>query len=303
MQSLDAMQVFVHTVEARSFTGAARRLGLSKSVVSRRLTALEARLGVRLLNRTTRSLSLTEPGQAYYERCTRILAEVEAAEAGLRSLAGGLSGLLRVAAPVSFGQRYLAPAVAEFLARHPRLTLELDLNDRFVDVVAEGIDVAVRIGRLRDSSLVARKLAPVRRVACCSPDYAARRGLPRRPEDLAGHDCLGYTNLATGEQWRFRVGERWRSVPVRGPLRVNNGDILLQAALAGLGIVALPTFVCGPAIRSGALIRVLPRFEMLEATLCAVHPQSRHPSPKVRSFLDFLAGRFGPCPTWDEGIA
>ncbi len=302
MQTLDAMQVFVQAVESRSFTVAARRLGLSKSVVSRRITALEGRLGVRLLNRTTRSLSPTEAGQAYYERCSRILAEVEAAEAGLHSLAGGLSGVLRVAAPVSFGQQYLAPAVADFVAAHPRITVELDVNDRFVDVVGEGIDVAVRIGRLRDSSLVARRLAPIRRVASCSPAYAERRGLPRRPEDLAAHDCLGYTNLAASEEWRFRIGERWRPVPVRGPLRANNGEILLQAAVAGLGIAALPTFLCGPALRSGALVRVLPRFEMLEATLCAIYPQSRHLSPKVRSFVDFLAARFGPRPAWDEGI-
>jgi DNA-binding transcriptional LysR family regulator len=303
MQQLDRMVAFVQVMEARSFSVAARRLRLSKSVVSRRVTALENQLGVRLLNRTTRTLSPTEAGRAYADRCAAILADIENAEERLRSLGADISGVLRVAAPMSFGVQHLAPAVAAFMAANPRLRVEIDVSDRFVDLVSEGFDMAIRIGRLKDSTLVARRLAPARRIACCSPAYAARRGVPARPQDLSAHDCLLYTNLAAGEQWRFRVGQRWRSIAVQGPLRINNGEMLVEAAKRGLGIVVLPTFICADAIRSGALMRILPQFESLDATVYAVYPHNRHVSAKVRKFVDFLAAHFAPGPSWDEGIA
>lgn len=309
MNSFDDMLAFIRVVEARSFTAAAARLNVSKSVVSRRLGALENRLGARLLNRTTRTLSLTEVGQAFYERARRIVADVAEAEQAVASLSAEPRGNLRVAAPVSFGVEHLAPAVAEFLRRFPAVEIEMDLNDRVVDLVHEGYDLAVRIGRLRDSSLVARKLAPLRRVLCASPDYLARMGVPRTPEDLVRHNCLVYTNVPASEDWQFTVpdgdgGERLvRAVRVSGSLRADNGDLLREAAIAGVGITIMPTFIVGDAIRAGRLAVVPLDCEVPDAAIHAVYPANRHLSPKVRAFVDFLAGRFAPVPAWDAALA
>ncbi|WP_448205482.1 LysR family transcriptional regulator [Azospirillum sp. sgz302134] len=299
MDRLDDMLAFIKVVDTKSFTAAAERLNLSKSVVSRRIAELENRLGARLLNRTTRKLSLTEVGQAYYERCTRIIADLEEAEQAVADLHSAPRGRLRVNAPVSFGYKHLAPAVAEFLERHPSIEIEMDLNDRYVDLIDEGYDLAVRIGRLRDSSLIAKRLAPARAVVCASPSYLETHGTPSVPEDLASHNCLIYTNVPTAEQWQFRVDGEVRSVRVSGSLRANNGDLLCAAAVAGVGIAALPTFLCGDALASGALKCLLLDCYSLESNVYAVYPQNRHLSPKVRVFVDFLAERFGPRPYWD----
>lgn len=301
MDRLDDMLAFIKVVDTGSFTAAADRLGLSKSVVSRRVAELEDRLGARLLNRTTRRLSLTEVGSAFHERCARILADLDEAERAVADLHAAPRGRLRVNAPVSFGVMHLAPAIAAFLERHPAIDMEIDLNDRYVDLVDEGYDLAVRIGRLRDSSLIARRLAPSRMVVCASPAYLERRGVPAQPEDLVQHNCLIYSNVPTAEQWTFRCGAQTRSVRITGTLRTGNGDLLREAAMAGVGIAVLPTFLCGDALASGALFSVLPDAHVAESTVFAVYPQNRHLSPKVRAFVDFLATRFGPEPYWDAG--
>ncbi len=302
MDRLDDMLAFIKVVDAKSFTAAAERLGLSKSVVSRRIAELEDRLGARLLNRTTRKLSLTEVGEAFYERCARILADLEEAERAVGDLHAAPRGRLKVNAPVSFGLLHLAPALAAFLARYPDIEIDIDLNDRYVDLIDEGYDVAVRIGRLRDSSLIARRLAPNRRAVCAAPAYLDKHGRPVSPEDLAGHNCLIYTNVPLAEQWQFRVDGETRSVRVTGSLRTSNGDLLRAAALAGVGGAVLPTFLCGDALASGALECLMFDTYVSESTVYAVYPHNRHLSPKVRAFVDFLAARFGPHPYWDAAL-
>ncbi|HYG88192.1 MAG TPA: LysR family transcriptional regulator [Azospirillum sp.] len=302
MDRLDDMLAFIKVVDTKSFTAAAERLNLSKSVVSRRIAELENRLGARLLNRTTRKLSLTEVGQAFYDRCTRIVSDLDEAERAVADLHAAPRGRLRVNAPLSFGLLHLTPAIADFMQRFPAIEIDIDLNDRYVDLIDEGYDVAVRIGRLRDSSLIARRLAPNRRVLCASPAYLEKHGTPMAPEDLAQHSCLLYTNVPAAEQWQFRVGGETRSVRVSGTLRANNGDILLAAAIAGHGIVVSPTFMCGEALASGALQAVPLEGYTSESAVYAVYPQNRHLSPKVRAFVDFLAARFGPEPYWDTEL-
>lgn len=297
------MAAFVRVVEAKTFTAAAERLGWSKSVVSRRLSDLEERLGVRLLNRSTRRLSLTEAGQAYYERCTRILADVEETEEAVASLQTEPRGQLRVNAPMTFGIRHLAPAITAFMEAHPRVDVDLVLNDRFVDLIDEGFDLALRIGTLADSMLVARKLAVCRRVACASPAYIAAHGAPEAPGDLADHDCLIYTNSASPDLWRFVARDGTESaVRVKGRLRVNNGDALRECAAAGLGIVQLPSFIVADTVAEGRLQPVLCDWRLADTAVHAVYPHNRYLSTKVRAFVDFLAGRFGPEPYWDAPL-
>lgn len=302
MDRLDDMLAFVKVVEQRGFGAAAIRLGVSKSVISRRVAALEDRLGARLLHRTTRQISLTEVGQAFYERCERLLADLAEAEQAVADLHGSLRGTLRISAPMSFGRLHLGAAIPAFLTRHPELTLDIDLNDRFVDLVEERYDLAVRIGRLRDSSLIARKLAPNRLVACASPDYLARHGEPLLPDDLTQHNCLIYAHTPLAEQWQFQVHGHWQSARVNGTLRVNNGDMLCAAAVAGLGIAMLPTFIAGAALQEQTLKAVLLPYTVSDSAVYALYPHSRHLSPKVRAFVDFLAGRFAPEPYWDHAL-
>ena len=295
MDRLAAMTAFARVAETRSFSEAARRLGATKSAVSRQVSALEAELGARLLHRTTRSLTLTEAGRDYFDRVTRILADVEEANRSVSHLQAAPRGRLRVNAPMSFGIRHLAPALPDFLTRHPEVEVDMSMNDRFVDLVDEGYDVAVRIGRLADSALIARKLAPLHRVVCASPGYLAARGVPETPGDLAGHDCLSYTNMSQTEEWSFAAPDgRPIAVTIRGRLRVNNGDALRMAALGGLGLVYQPTFIVGPDLQTGRLVPVLADYVHQDGGVYAVYPHSRHLTPKVRSFVDFLAERFGP---------
>lgn len=302
MDRLDDMVTFIKVVDTHSFTAAATKLGVSKSVVSRRMSDLENRLGARLLNRTTRRLSVTEVGQAFYERCARIVTDLDEAERAVTNLHAAPRGTLKLSAPVSFGRLHLASAVAAFLGMHPAIDIEMDLNDRAVDLVDEGYDLAIRIGRLKDSTLIARKLAPSRRVVCGSPDYFRRRGMPRHPDDLTEHDCLIYANTPLAEQWQFQVNGEVRPVKVSGRLKVNNGDMLREAAIAGLGIAVMPTFLVGDALSTGALTCVLYDHTVTTAGVHAVYPHNRHLSPKVRAFVDFLAARFGPLPYWDAAL-
>ncbi len=302
MDSLTGLAVFVEVARARSFSGAARALGLSKSAVSKHIARLEDRLGARLINRTTRRLSLTEAGVVFYEKCARIVSEAVEAEQAVMDLDTAPRGLLKVSAPMSFGQLHLASAVADFLRLHPALRIDMQLDDRLVDVVGEGFDLAVRIAQLPPSSLVGRKLAVNRRIVCGAPAYLAAHGVPRMPQDLRRHDCLNYSYLASGDEWRFRGPEGPLTVRVRGSCTANNGDVLVQAAIAGLGLILTPTFLVGEALRSGRLVPVLGEFCDSDTGIYALWPQTRHLSPKVRAFVDFLAARFGPVPEWDAGL-
>lgn len=296
------MAAFVQVVEGHSYSMAARVLGVTRSAVSRQIAGLEDRLGTRLLNRTTRRLSLTEAGAVYYESCTHILGEARAAERAVMDLDEAPRGLLRVNAPMSFGLGPLGPALAEFTAAHPALKIELTLDDRVVDLVGEGYDMAIRIADLPPSSLVARRLAVNRRLVCAAPAYLARAGRPERPEDLSRHACLGYSYLATGNDWYFRGPDGPIAVRIDPILSVNNGDVLRQLAVAGRGITLSPTFIAGDDLRSGALVPLFADWSEADTGIFAVYPHSRHLSPKVRAFVDFLAARFGPAPYWDAGL-
>ncbi len=300
MDRLAAIEAFVRVAEARSFSEAARRLRLSKSAVSRLVGALEADLGARLFHRTTRSLTLTEAGSGYFERVSRVLTDLGEADAAVGRLQAAPRGRIKVSAPMSFGFLHLAPAVPDFLALYPEVSVDLAMNDRFVDLVDEGFDLALRIGELKDSSLIARRLAPIRRAVCASPAYLRARGVPQIPNDLKAHECLDNSNIASAREWRFATpqGRPW-AVEVNGRLSVNNGDALRVAALSGAGIANLPTFIVGRDLQAGTLVTVLDAFVPQDMSLSAVYPHARHLSPKVRALVDFLAARFGPRPYWD----
>ncbi|MCG8690135.1 MAG: LysR family transcriptional regulator [Minwuiales bacterium] len=302
MENLAGMAVFAAVVEARSFSSAAVRLALSKSAVSKQVSRLEDRLGARLLNRTTRRLSLTEVGETFYRHCVRVLEEAEAAEQAVTHLHEEPRGRIKINAPMSFGILHLADAIPDFLARYPQVTVDIDLSDRFVDLIEEGYDLAIRIANLNDSSLIARRLAPVRRIVAGSPAYFAARGVPERPADLKDHNCLRYTYVADGREWRFRGSDGEEAIEVSGSMRANNSDVLRGAALAGVGLMMAPTFIVGDEVRAGRLRPVLTEFEIADLGIYAVYPHKRHLSPKVRAFVDFLAERYGDDPYWDEGI-
>jgi len=303
ISDLTAQATFAQVVEAASFSAAARALGLSKSAVSKQVSRLEAQLGVQLLHRTTRRLSLTEAGAVFYEGCQRMLAEAEAAEQAVTHLAAAPRGHLRLNAPMSFGILHLSPQLPDLLQRCPELTVDLTLNDRLVDLVEEGYDLAVRIGRLPDSSLIARRLAPSRNLLCAAPAYLEQNGAPARPRDLKRHACLFYSYQAESEAWRLAGPEGTERVSLGGRFRVNNGDSLRQVTLAGLGIAQLPTFIVGDDLRAGRLLRVLPDWEAAaEAAVHAVYPATRNLSPKVRVVIDFLAERFAGTPYWERGL-
>ncbi len=295
--SVDLLDVlaFVRVVETGAFSRAAERMGMAKSILSRRVKRLEDQLGARLLTRSAQGAAPTDVGPAYYERAAYILAELEAAEEVVAEAVTQIAGPIRMSAPLSFGVQYLAPALAEFVAVHPRVELDIALDDRVVDLVGGGFDLAVRIGSLPDSALVARRIAPVRKVAVASPAYLAERGRPERPRDLAGHDILLYSN----EQWRFRVGKKWEHVRGRPRLRADNGEMLRAAAAAGLGICVLPSFIAAPSLETGALVPLLTDYPMDEGGLHVVMPPGRATTARVRALVDFLAGRFGPEPSWD----
>jgi len=299
-EHLSAMAVFARVVEEGSFSHAARGLGLSKSAVSKQVGRLEDRLGVRLLNRTTRQLSLTEAGTAFFEHCRQLVTDAEAAESAVTHLAAAPRGTLRVNAPMSFGQLHVAPLLPAFLQAYPELSVEMQLSDRTVDLIEEGFDLAIRIGQLRDSSLIARRLAPMRRVVCAAPAYLDARGRPQHPRELKQHECLIYSYLSSGREWRFHGGDGELRVPVQGRLEINNGDALLAAARQGFGVVMLPTFLAAADVKAGRLEPVLQDWCEGEAGgIHAVFPASRNLSPKVRVFVDFLAHRFAGDPAWD----
>ena len=286
---------FVRIAETGSFARAAERMGLSKPVLSRRVARLEQQLGARLLTRTARGAQPTDIGSAYYARAANILAELEAAEEVVAEAATRIAGPIRLTAPLSFGIRHLAPALSEFAAAHPEVELDIALEDRTVDLAEGGYDLAVRIGRLADSALIARRIAPMRRAVVAGPAYLARYGRPQKPADVAGHAVLLYAY----EQWRFRVGGRWETVRVTPVMRSNNGDMLLAAAEAGLGLCMLPSFIAAPAIEAGTVEVLLRDYPLEEGALHAVMPPGRATTARVRALVDFLVRRFGPEPDWD----
>ncbi|MEQ8816489.1 MAG: LysR family transcriptional regulator [Thalassobaculum sp.] len=295
MDRLSILQTFVTVAETGSFTTAAERLGLSRAMTSRHVQTLEDRLGVRLLQRTTRRVSPTEAGLGYLERARRLLADFEEAETEVRGERAAPRGTLRVNAPVSFGRTHLAGALPGFLARYPDLTVEVTVNDRVVDLIEEGFDVAIRIGRLGDSSLVARRLGTVGTWMAASPGYLARRGAPSTPGDLTGHDCIGYAYSADVTRLVHADG-REASVRFDGPLTANNGDLVTEAAAGGAGIVMQPDFILAPYLADGRLVPVLPDWSRQDLGVYAVHHQSRHVAAKVRAFVDHLVERFRDSP-------
>lgn len=298
MNQLVELETFLVVVEEGSFTAAARRLGVTKSYASKLVARLEDRLGIRLLQRTTRQLLLTEPGQAYFDRCSEAMRALKEAEDEATELQTAPQGKLRVSLPAAFAIAHLTGPLAEFKARHPGLTVEAVLADRKVDILAEGFDLAVRIGDLADSSLVARRLASVDRYVCASPSYLARRGTPSQPEEMAQHDCLLYAYHSVPTVWRLKGPDRDAAVEVSGTLVSNHAEVLVEAAAHDLGLVFCPIFLTAPALRAGRLVRVLPGWHF-PLTVSAVFPNARHTPAKVRIFIEFLVAHFKIAPWAD----
>jgi len=302
METFAGMRLFTEVVDSGSFSAAGRRLGMAASSVARGIGGLENQLGARLLNRTTRKLGLTEAGRLYHERSKRILAEVEEARLSVTQLEAAPRGTLRLNVPVVFGRLHVAPILPDFLALHPALRVDLAMTDAFVDLVEEGVDLAIRIGELEDSSLIARRLAPNRRVLCASPDYLARHGVPTAPADLSEHNCLMYKQQ-NRSVWRLRNAGQIHEIKVTGSLVANNADVLHVAALDGVGLTLLPIWLVGRDIQRGALKIVLADYQVspgaLDTNIYAVFPHNRHLSAKVRAFVDFLRQRFGTRPYWE----
>ena len=300
MQDLERMAIFARVVEAKSFSRAARELGLSKSLISKQITELEKSLGARLLNRTTRALSLTDAGSVFCDYCVRIIEERDEARLAVSHLQSEPRGLLRVSSSVAFGRLHLAPALAEFLARYPELKIDMVTTDRLVDLAEERYDVVIRIAGEPASNVVARKIAPVNRRMCATPDYLARHGVPKCPADLGKHNCLTYTYLNPQGFWRLHGPEGSISIQVPGNLRLNDDDALAEAVLSGVGIALLPTFIVGKELQQGRLRSVMTEYVPLERSIYAVYLPTHHVPAKVRSFIDYLLARFGPEPYWDH---
>ena len=299
MEHLAEMMTFAKVVETRSFSAAAAALNTSKSLVSKQVGNLEKALGVRLLQRTTRRMSLTEIGAAYYEHCARIMQEIDAASETVTQLQAEPRGVLRVTSPVIFASLHLAPALRTFLARYENVEVELNAADRVVDIVDEGYDLAIRISDNPPPNMVARKIAPVRWATCASPEYLARHGTPERPQDLAHHQCLGSPH-ALRSGWRYMHGGKEIHIAPVGRCRVNTSEVQMQLALDGMGIVLFPTYMLGHHLRSGMLKEILVDFVAYpDMALYAIYMPNRYMQPKVRAFIDHLMEHFGPQPPWD----
>ena len=293
------MEIFARVVEARSFSGAARRLNVSTSVVSKCVTRMERSLGVRLLNRTTRSISLTEIGREFYARCAHIVAAAEDAEAMTAGMQSTPRGTLKVNVPVSFGVLHIVPVIAGLLATYPELQVDMTLNDREVQLAEEGYDVAILIAAEPRATLVARKLAPIRQALCAAPAYLRRHGAPASVAELAHHDCIVFSRLGPERHWHFDSADGRASVEVSGALRLDNENAVRQAALAGCGIALLPTYIVGGDLQQGTLRTVLAEYKAAETALYATYLPNRYLAAKVRVFVDYLVGRVGPAPGWD----
>ncbi len=299
MDRFKAVQAFARVVEFGSFARAAERLGTSTSAISRLIADLERHLDARLINRTTRRLSLTEAGQSFFERSVQILNDLDEAEGSVRAAAVSPKGTLRLTCGVSFSERFLAPAIAEFAARHRDLVFDLDLSDRAVDLVEEGFDLAIRIGSIVHQGLVSRRIGWTQPVCCASPGYLAQHGTPRTPADLAAHECLSYTLLPMPNTWRFESAQgEHHELRVAMRHRANNGRMLAVLAAAGTGVIIEPDFIVAPEVRTGALVRLLPDHALPRTPISAVYPSRRHLSAKVRGFVGFLAERYAREQPW-----
>ena len=297
MDRFQSLIAFSKVIESGSFAGAAQRLGLSVSAVSRQVADLEAHLGVRLLNRTTRRLSLTETGRAFHERSVQLLADLEEAEEEVTSASVVPRGTLRLTASVSFGVGYLAAAIAEFQRLHRELRFDIELSDRAVDIVDEGLDLAIRIGDIGSRALIARRIGVSQMICCAAPGYLATHSEPRTPDDLAGHPCLTYAYSSAGNAWRFADARGVaHEVKVSGPLHANNGAMLAALAVAGAGVALAPDFIIAGDVRAGRLVPLLPGYPAPSINIVAAYPSRRHLSAKVRSFIDYLVQRFAHAP-------
>lgn len=300
MTPVQDMEIFAQIVTAGTMTAASRELGVSPAVVSKRIRRLEERLGTRLFQRTTRQITLTEAGQDYYQRVVAILASIDDAENAVSRGMARAQGLLKVTAPTIFGRLHIAPHLAPFLDSHPELTVNFDLSDSFVDLVAEGVDVAIRIAELEDSSMVARRLAPNHRVICAAPSYLETHDMPQSLDDLANHNCLAPTEQ---DVWRLEGPDGPVDVRVNGRLNTNSSEVVREAVLAGMGIALRSTWDVGPELKNGSLAIVLPQYRVeTRVGIYAIFPSRQFLPVKVRLFIDYLAGIYGQKPYWDEGL-
>lgn len=303
MDHFNAIPYFIAVVDHKGFSPAAKALGLSKSAISKRITQLEAYLGVRLLHRTTRKISLTEAGSRYYEYAVKANREAQNAEDAVSQLQGEPQGKLKINAPMSFGLIHMAGLIPEFLLRYPKISIDLVMDDKTVDLIEQGFDVAIRNGELEDSSLIARRLAPIHSIVCASPEYLEKYGTPSTPTELSNHNCLLYSYSANKDQWQFSNESKEVSVRVDGNYRVNNGEALKQALTKGLGIGRLPSFIAGDAIREGKLVNIFPDYSMPYKKIYAIYPERNYLPAKVRAFLDFAIEYFGEdYPYWDKDL-
>jgi DNA-binding transcriptional LysR family regulator len=300
MLNLVGMGIFARVAEAKSFSGAARRLGISKSLVSKEVSKLEKALGARLLNRTTRQLSLTEFGAAFYEHCARVVQEAEEAELLVDRLHTSPRGVLKCTAPVAFATLHIARALPEFRTQYPDVQIDLTVGDRFFELAEEGYDLAIRIASDLPPNMVARPITPINRVICGTPQYFASHGVPNAPQDLAAHDCVVYTHANPDSIWHLSANGSDIAVRVRGALKVNDDEVAWQAVRAGLGLSLLPTFIVGDDLQSGRLRAVLTEYLPSERNLYALYLPNRHLSAKVRVFIDFMLVKFAPPPYWDR---
>ena len=300
MDRLTSMEVFLKVVEFGSFIGASEALNISRPMASKHVQRLEDDLGVRLLHRTTRKVSLTEAGHSFHARCQTIFDEIGAAVAEAGNLQVEPKGLLRLNAPLTFGRAHLTRAIAGFQEKHPGVRIDLTLNDRKVDIIDEGFDLAIRISILSDSSLIARKIAPCKMVLCAAPSYLNASGVPTKPADLAQHNCLIYTYLGESRHWSLKKGDEEISVSVDGDFRTNFGEAVVEAAAFGRGIVLEPSFTVAPYLADGRLVQILSDYSPTELGIYAVYPPTRRLPQKVRVFIDHLVATFGSEPYWDD---
>ncbi len=303
MDKFADLEAFAAVVESGTFSAAGERLGIAKSVVSRRISQLESRLGSRLMNRTTRRLALTDAGKHFYQRAVQILADLDDAEQSVTEETAELRGSIKLAAPLSFGLSHLSKILADFLTEHPAIEINLDLNDRHINLVEDGFDMAVRIAELKDSTLVARRLGIARHVTCASPAYLQKYGVPENPEQLHQHIGLQYSNVSYRQQWCYETPEG-KTIFAQPQIRIrsNNGEALAEAAMAGLGITTGPTFILGQHIREKHLLVLMKEYQRPATGIHAVYPPGRLMPKRIQAFSDFLAGRLGDCPYWDEGL-
>ncbi|MFC3153192.1 LysR family transcriptional regulator [Litoribrevibacter euphylliae] len=301
MESFGAYPVFVTVIETGGFSPAAKKLGISKSAVSKRITQLEEHLGVKLLHRTTRKLSLTEAGEHFYQHARIASQAAQDAEDAVAQLQGVPQGRLRISIPMSFGRLYVAPVIPEFLRRYPKINLELVMDDEFTDLIGSGFDMALRLGDLKDSTLVARKLTHLKNVLCASPSYIEEFGMPKRLEELKQHNCLAFSYSQDVREWYFIKDNTTRAIEISGNYQVNNSEALREAMIQGVGIGRLPTFAANPEIKEGRLVKLFPEYEMPGKIMYAVYPERQFLPAKVRAFMDFMSENFGgDIPYWDN---